>query len=209
MTPKTYRIVSLVLTAAFLLAACSPAPAPTAPTVDLNEIANQVSTAVVGTMAAQQTGTAAAQPSATETPVPNLPPTMTQILSTATPFVVPTATSYSSSGGSSSVTRYKYSCDVIHQRPLDNSEFRPGDDFDIKWTIVNTGTATWPAGTDFKYFSGPKMTSAGALELPQMKPGDQYSVAFDASAPSEKGFQVMTWIVQGGFCYPYVAIIVD
>ena len=208
MTLKTYRIVSLLLTAAFLLAACSPAPAPTAPTVDLTDIANQVSTAVAGTIAAQQTGTAAAQPP-TETPAPNIPPTITPVLPTATPFVVPTATSYSSSGGGSGSTTAKYACDIIRQRPLDNSEFKPGDDFDIKWTIVNTGTATWPAGTDFKYFSGPKMTSAGALELPQMKPGDQYSVAFDARAPSEKGFQVMTWSVQGGFCYPYVAIIVD
>jgi hypothetical protein len=68
MISKTHRIVSLVLAAAFLLAACAPAPAP--PTVDLTDIANRVSTAVAGTVAAQQTGTAAAVPPATATPVP-------------------------------------------------------------------------------------------------------------------------------------------
>ena len=203
--PKTHSIVSLVLAAAFLLAACAPAPTPTQ---DLTDITDQVSTAVAATVAAGQTATAAAVPPATETPVPLDTATATPVLPTATPFVVPTSTSYSNTGGGG-VTRYKYSCDIVRQRPFDNSEFKPGDDFDIKWTIVNTGTATWPAGTDFKYFSGPKMTSAGLLELPEMEPGDQYSVAFDANAPSEKGLHVMTWIVQGGFCYPYVAIIVD
>jgi len=205
MTSNTHRVVSLVLAAAFLLAACTPATA--TPTVDLNDIANRVSTAVAATVAAGQTGTAAAMPPATPTLVPTLPSTPTPVLPTATPFVVPTSTSFSNGGGS--VTRNKYACDIIRQRPLDNSEFKPGDDFDIKWTIVNTGTATWLAGTDLKYLSGPRMTSAGLVELPEMEPGDQYSVAFDASAPSEKGLQVMTWIVQGGFCYPYVAIIVD
>ena len=53
------------------------------------------------------------------------------------------------------------------------------------------------------------MVSQTFLELPEMKPNAQYSVVWDASAPDAKGFQVMTWIVQGGFCYPYVAIIVE
>jgi hypothetical protein len=41
-----------------------------------------------------------------------------------------------------------------------------------------------------------------------MDPGDQYDIVFDAKAPMEKGFHVMTWVVDGPTCYPYVAIIV-
>lgn len=207
MISRTYRLACFVLAVALLLAACAPAAA--TPTVDLTDIADRVYTSVAATVAAGQTSTAAAlPPPATETPVPVEAATATPVIPTATPFVVPTSTSYSNTGGGG-VTRYKYACDIIHQRPFDNSEFRPGDPFDIKWTIVNTGTATWPAGTDLKYFSGPKMTTAGIQELPEMEPGDQYSVVFDANAPAEKGFHVMTWIVQGVYCYPYVAIIVD
>lgn len=203
MTFKIRGTLSLVLAAVFILAACAPAPAPTVPaTPDLSQIA----TDVAATIFAGQTATAAAQPTFTPTV---FVPTETPIIPTATPFVIVTSTSSGSSGGGGSTTKPAYACDIIRQRPFDNSTFHPGDDFDVKWTIINTGTATWPAGTDFKYFSGPKMVGQSFLELPQMKPGAQYAVHWDASAPDAKGFQVMTWIVQGGFCYPYVAIVVE
>jgi hypothetical protein len=207
MSTTHYRIVSLGLAVVFILAACAPAPAPATP--DQAQIQSQISTAVAGTVAAQQSATAAAQPPASSTPE-TLPATVTPVLPTATPFVIATSTSFSApgNGSGSGSTKPKYACDVIRQRPFDNSIFHGGDPFDIKWTIVNTGTATWPAGTDFTYFSGPKMTTATFLELPEMKSGDQYAVRFDANAPTQKGFNVMTWKVQGGFCYPYVAIIV-
>jgi hypothetical protein len=208
MTFKIHRTISFTLAVAFILAACAPAPAPA--TQDASQIEAQIAAAVAATVSAQQTEIAAAQPEASSTPE-TIPATNTPVLPTATPFVIATATSFSSGGGGGGggSTKAKYACDVIHQRPYDNSTFRRGDPFDIKWTIVNTGTATWPAGTDFQYFSGPKMTTTTFLELPEMKPGDQYDVRFDANAPDAKGFQVMTWKVQGGFCYPYVAIVVE
>lgn len=206
MTLKIRGSLSLLLAAIFILAACAPAPAPS-PTQDTGQLQDQIATAVAATVIAGQTATAAAQPPATAT---NLPPTETPVLPTATPFVIVTSTSSGSSGGGGGGTvKPAYACDVIRQRPFDNSTFHPGDDFDVKWTIVNTGTATWPSGTDFKYFSGPHMVSQTFLELPEMKPGAQYSVVWDGTAPDAKGFQVMTWIVQGGFCYPYVAIVVE
>ena len=54
------------------------------------------------------------------------------------------------------------------------------------------------------------MTNGGfpaLIELPEMKPGDRFSVGpYDATAPNEKDFQVMTFKLQGGFCWPYIAI---
>jgi len=48
------------------------------------------------------------------------------------------------------------------------------------------------------------------IELPEMKPGAQFVVpVFDAFAPKERGFHVETWKLQGGFCYPYIAINVE
>ncbi|MGE5251576.1 MAG: NBR1-Ig-like domain-containing protein [Bacteroidota bacterium] len=204
MTIQPRRIIAPILAAVFLLAACSPAPV--TPTDQVN-IGDQVATSVAATVMALQSATAAAQPPATNTPVPE-PATPTPVLPTATPFVVPTATSFSthSGGGTTSLT---YACDVIRQRPFDNTVFHPGDKFDIKWTILNTGTATWRAGTDLAYSSGPRLTRANIVEMPEMKPDDQFSVVFDAQAPQEPGRYVMVWKVQGGFCFPYVAITVE
>jgi hypothetical protein len=202
---KSYKYISLMLVAVFVLAACAPQQA--APTVDTDEIANQVMTAVASTVEVLQAQTAAAEPSATATFTP-VPSTETPILPSATPFVIASPTK-SSSGGGGGTTTYSYACDVIRQRPRDNTVFKPGDSFDVKWTIINTGTATWDAGYDLVYSSGPLMTNATSFQLPKMEPGDQYSIVMDAAAPMEKGHQVMAWKLQGGFCWPYVAIDVE
>jgi hypothetical protein len=202
---KMKQMVFVVL-AAFLAVACVPGQQ----TLAATDIADQIATAVAATVSAQQTATAAALPSVTETVTATVTPTETPVLPTATPFVItPPTTSSGGGGGGGGGQTVTYGCDPdTGKRPRDNSEYRSGDSFDIKWTIINTGSATWPAGTDFGYFSGPMMTSAGTIELPAMDPGDSYSVVFDANAPADKGFQVMTWKVQGANCYPYVAIIV-
>lgn len=205
------RIVLSMITMMFLLAACSPAqPTPTQEPVD---IADQVATAVALTVAAQNTQTAAAIPPATNTTLPTqteaVPPSATAVLPTATPLVLPTVTPVTSGGSGVSITKPEYACDIIRRRPFDNTVFRPNDTFDIKWTIVNTGTKTMAAGLDLKYLSGPQMTTLTRVELPELRPGDQFYVDFDATAPAQVGFQVMTYIVEGKLCYPYVAIFVE
>lgn len=213
MTSKLRQSLYMLLAGVFLLAACAPAQATQSP----QDIQNQISTAVAMTVEIQNLQTQAAQaslPTFTPIPSPTLVvdvPTATPVVPTATPFVIAPATSSGSGGGGGGggTSKAKYSCDPdTGKRPRDNAEYRPGDSFDVKWTIINTGTATWPAGTDLKYWSGPKMTSASLVQLPELKPGDKYSIVFDANAPAEKGFQVMTWNV-GGWCYPYVAIVVQ
>ncbi|HET9589128.1 MAG TPA: hypothetical protein VFO91_10100, partial [Anaerolineales bacterium] len=73
----------------------------------------------------------------------------------------------------------------------------------------NTGTKTMAAGLDLKYFSGPQMTTLARVELPELKPGEQFYVDFDAVAPAQQGFHVMTYTVDGQLCFPYVAIVVE
>lgn len=196
-----------------LLSACQPAP----PTPNLSEIENQVATSVALTVAAQNAQTQAAvspTPEATNTTLPtqtsDVPPSPTLILPTATPVVLPTVTSSGGGGGGGGTTTQRdYSCDTIHRRPFDNTSFRPGDKFDIKWTIVNTGKKTMVAGLDLKYNSGTQMTSRTRVELPELKPDAQFDVDFDAVAPNKEGTYIMTFLVEGGLCYPYVAIIVE
>lgn len=208
LNPYLNRPLLAVLAVLLLLAACAPGqPVPSA-----EEIEAQIATSVALTVAAQQAAqptpafTPTSIPTATFTPTPLvLPPTVT-------PFVVvPPTSGYSGGGGGGGAgSSPTYSCDPdIGKRPFDNSIFKPGDSFDIKFTIKNTGTATWPAGYDLVYFSGPNMAPAfpAVIELPEMDPGDMFAVGpYDATAPGEEGFHVMTFKLQGGFCYPYVAI---
>ncbi len=206
-TLKKFRPAYAFLAVLILLAACGPAPS----AMDSTQVAEMIDTAVVQALETEKAqAPAAPQATATEaatnTPVP-IPPTLTPF-PTITPLVLPPPSGSGGSGSGGGSTTPEYACDIIHQRPYDNQVFRPNDPFDIKWTIVNTGAKTWDAGFDLKYHSGPQMTTHAAVELPKMEPGDTYSVVFDANAPADQGFQVMTWTV-GGFCYPYVAINVE
>jgi hypothetical protein len=201
-----------VMAVIVLLSACQPAQ----PTQNPTDVANQVATSVALTVAAQNAQTQAAvspTPEATNTTLPtqtsNVPPSPTSILPTATALVLPTVTSSGGGGGGGTTTQRDYSCDTIHRRPFDNTSFRPGDKFDIKWTIVNTGKKTMVAGLDLKYNSGEKMTSRTRVELPELKPKAQFDVDFDAVAPNKEGTYIMTFVVEGQLCYPYVAIIVE
>jgi len=213
---KKYRSLIILLAFILLLAGCAPA---TQPTPSPEEVANQVATSVALTVQVQNAEatflaetekakmpTEEPEPTATEepepTPTPVKPPTATPIV------IVPTS---GSGGGGGGPSKPQYACDIIHQRPFDNTVFRRNDPFDVKWTIVNSGTDTWPAGYDLIYLSGPRMIQNPVLiQLPEMKPGAQFVVpVFDALAPNEKGFHVETWKLEGGFCYPYVAIKVE
>jgi Ig-like domain-containing protein len=213
MNQTTKRILFSVMAVIFLLAACAPAPAATQDPALVQQLIEQ---SVALTVAAQNAQTLEAQaliPAATNTPLP----TQTEVappapaLPTATPFVIvpPTVAPVTGGGGGVTTTKPEFACDIIHQRPFDDTSFKPGDTFDVKWTIVNTGTRTWRKGLDLKYLSGPKMTSTANIELPEMKPGDQFNVVLDATAPTDSGTQVMVWVIEGQICYPYVRIIVN
>ena len=198
-----------------LLTACLPAQ----PTQDPDDVADQVATSVALTVAAQNAQTQAAvspTPEATNTTLPTqtaegvpspTPLATLTALPTATAIALPT--SVSGGGGGGTTTRREYSCDTIRRRPLDNTSYRPGAQFDIKWTIVNTGTKTMVAGLDLKYNSGEQMTGRTRVELPELKPGAEFAVDFDAVAPAKEGTYIMSFVVEGGLCYPYVAIIVE
>jgi Ig-like domain from next to BRCA1 gene len=213
MMQPTKRILLSLMSVIFLLAACAPAQPTAAPTQDTDDIENQVATSVALTVAAQNTQTAEAIPPATNTPLATQtaagPPSPTAILPTATALTLPTPTRATGGGGGTPAPKPEYACSAISRKPFDNAVFRPNAEFDIVWTIVNTGTKTMAAGLDLKYLSGPKMTTTSRVELPELKPGQQYTVDFDAIAPNKQGFYVMTYLVDGQLCYPYVAIVVE
>jgi hypothetical protein len=217
MNQSTKRILFSIMAAIFLLTACAPS-APAAATQDPALVQQLIEQSVALTVAAQSAEAAQAQAqaaaAATNTPLPtqteSVPPT--PVLPTATPFVIvpPTVAPVTGGGGGSVTVKPEYACNVIDQQPADNSTWKKNKEFDINWTIVNTGTKAWSKGLDFKYYSGPQMTKVTFVEIPvAVKPGESYKVVLDAAAPDQSGFQVMTWSIEGNFCFPYVAINVE
>jgi hypothetical protein len=217
MTQTLKRILFSAIAVIVLLTACLPQGQATPDPV---EIANQIATSVALTVSAAQAQTQAAEPIATNTTLPtqteSVPPTATPLIPTATPFVIvpPTATlvvSSSSGGGGGVTVKPDYDCTPILNKPRDKTVFHKNDTFDIKWTIVNTGTKTIPAKHDVKYLSGPDMAPGQSpFELPVgIKPGESFVIDLDGEAPDKLGFHVMTWVMEGNMCYPYIAIIVE
>jgi Ig-like domain from next to BRCA1 gene len=207
------KILLFAMALIFLLSACQPAQ----PTQNPDDIANQIATSVALTVAAQNAQTQAAispTPQATNTTLPTQTevgtlPSPTPILPTATAIVIVPPTSVSGGSGGGTTTKPQYACSPFPRTPRDNTIFRPDDSFDIKWTIVNTGTKTMHAGLDLKYDDGPQLTTTTLVELPELEPGESTTVTFDAVAPSKEGTYIMTFSVEGSLCFPYTAIIVE
>ena len=223
---KKYRFVYMALAVVLLLSACIPGTAPDGSTIDATQAAALVGTAVAQALDAQATQAAASVPEAsptavmTNTPIP-APATLTPV-PTITPLVLaPTATAASGGGGGGGggggTITYPDACDEgvsSTKKPYDLTGFKAGDPFDIKFTIVNTGTTTWAFGKDLVHVDGPDMTTAGFpfVELPEMKPGDSFTVGpYDAIAPAANKNAVnqgMYFKLEGGFCWPYIVITV-
>jgi hypothetical protein len=218
MKPTTKHILFTMLALAFLPAACAPAQV-AAPTQDPALVQQQIQQAVALTVAAQNAQATEQQalivPSNTPLPTQTLaePPTLTPQPPTATPFVIvpPTNTAVSSSSGSGSgpIVKPDYACTVLNRKPADKTRFNRNKVFEIKWTIVNTGTRTMRKGLDVKFFSGTDMSTVSRVELPELKPGESYVVNLDAKSPDKFGTYTMTWTVEGQLCFPYTIIIVE
>jgi len=201
MNQSSKKTLGFIITTTFLIVACVLGQ----PAGNSEQFANLVTTSVAQTLTAFPTN----MPTPTNTLSPTSTETIPPIQFTALPtFVLPTSTP-------AGTAKTDYMCDIINQRPFDDTEFRPGDSIDIKWTIVNTGTQKWEDGTYLEYQSGPQMTEETQVKLPRLKVGKQYDVVLDATVPSESGTQIMVWTVVGPgtikdstywMCYPYIRI---
>ena len=207
------KLMFILAVLVFLVAACLPPQ-------NTQELESRVNTAVAETMAVEEQ----VANSVAETVValdPLASPTAETVdavltftetpTSTPTPFLIDTFTPFpvNPTATRRPVQQAQYSCNAILRKPADNTQFDAGAHFDIKWTIVNTGTNSWDAGIDVKYNSGPKMATTTRYEIPKvMHPGDTYEIDLDGIAPNKKGRQVMVWAVDGPMCFPYVAITV-
>jgi hypothetical protein len=223
---KTLFIMTVL---AVFLTACSPGQTP-------EEAQAQINTAVAAALATQQqlidqavasTLTAVAQ-NVSSTPVgpANTPlsfPTLTPVIPTITPFVINTLSGGGGGGsgsgsGSSGAGAPQYDCALVSQKPRDGAAiYKPGDEFDVEWTLKNTGKKTIAAGYSFQYISGTNMSPTGMLVTETaIAPGESFTFRIEVIAPDVQGVDkqqfTMQWafIVEGDkICKPYISIFVQ
>jgi len=203
----------ILVVLAFVLAACFPGQN----TVDVQPLVNtavaqtmeaerRIAESVAQTVAAQQV---LATPSVEFTPTTTALPTATyEIITLITDTPLPPPEQPTSAPAPPAV-KQPYSCFVNTRSPANLEEIRAGAPFEIRWTVINTGTRTWNSGVDVKFESGVKMTNASRVEIPvKLAPNESYKISLNANAPGKKGVQRMTWVVEGNMCYAQVVITV-
>lgn len=232
---KSIRAIMILLTLALFLGACVPAAQPAAQQPAQNaqsasDIQSQINTSVAQTVEAQnQVGTFVAQTmEAQATATPSATPFS---LPTFTPFVVSTATNRPSGGGgggsggsgggglgSGGAGSPQYDCDVVFTQPGDGDRiWKPGDSFDVEWTLKNTGTKTIPADAYFVFRDYTNYSPTSGFVLGHaVEPGDKFKLRIEAVAPAVVGTEkeqfTMRWtlIVLGNkLCNPYTSIFVQ
>jgi hypothetical protein len=78
----------------------------------------------------------------------------------------------------------------------------------VGFTLVNTGASVWPEETELRLGSNPFGTvdvPSALPKIPRLEPGDTIDVGpFDAKAPDQVGFYVVSFTLGDGSCNPFI-----
>lgn len=189
-----------------MLAACRAAATP-----DPAVVLDAVNTAVALTMEAQAATQTAQAAQATPTLLPTWTPLPTDTLA-PTPTLIPPTVGVDVGGSGSGYTPPPPKCILLSQSPEDGVKLRPNEEFDVKWTLQNNSTTTWPQNADVTLVSGPAIARQSLVHLAQdVPPGGTVTILFDAVAPDKEGFYVSQWEIRASnvYCRPYLAFYVE
>ncbi len=167
---KPFRITSILLIAAFLLAACNLPLGRTSTPTGPGE-----ATLIAQTVAAAQTALAlgSTTPFVTSTPFP------TATLSGNTP-------SNSETPGVANTPQPTYKVGFVTDVTVpDNTVFEPGTAFKKTWRLRNDGTGMWTSNFRLIFVSGDSMSGPASKTIDQdVAPGDTIDLSVDLVAPS-------------------------
>jgi hypothetical protein len=143
---------------------------------------------------AQATMTAQAQPTATNTPEPSPTPEFTDTPeATETPEV--TQTDETESTPTTQPIAGNDSATWIAQDPPDNTEFTPGEEFTVTWTLENAGSSTWSTNYYIQFAYGEELGATDdKVFLPySVPPGTNVQISVDLVAPESTGEKQSNW----------------
>ena len=209
---------ALLLLGLLFLGSCKPAPQED--TISVSEAETMV---VVNVLASQtaiyeqtQTQDAALIQSQTPTVTLTASPTFTQEPTlNLTPMFTSTPQFTATNLPPSATIQKAYSCVLIRQSPHNKTYLSPGEDFDMRWTVQNTGTETWePEDVSWyllngyalhKYQDSYNLTeSVEHLELTD--------ILVDMTAPTDTGSYTAIWALQADdidFCWFSIEILIN
>ncbi len=216
MKTKLSLLPVLVLIFSLLLPGCTFLNRPAAiPTYDLAATQTQdaLRTEAAYTLAAAMTEAAIAAtasaviPPPSETPIDTATSTLTPIPSeTPTPTENPAGTSTGTPTGTpelviptSTIVKADYQCNLIRTSPSYKSILQRGEDFDVHWTLLNSGTEIWYYETvSGAYRNGVMLHRySGSFKLPTaVKPGETFEITIDMQAPLEPGLYSSIWVLK-------------
>ncbi len=193
---RTILLFFLILFPSILLSGCLTANSnePTLEnTVDLDAFRTEVASTVVAQLTEEapkvqkpsDTPVSTNTPKITASPTVTFAPTNTVQIPTATLKVVyPTYTSIP----------YTDSAIIISKSPADGVSFGPNTDFDIKWTVQNTGRRAWNQDFYYRYASGVQGKTGSMYYVGgNLSVGDQKDLIVDMVAPGQPGTYNTYW----------------
>lgn len=192
MNQKIIRTATLLVAAAWLLAACNfPGAAPATNTPDLQAVVAATQTA----MAAQATEPPPASPSPVET-TPASPGTQAASQTTA-PSDTPVPPSATPTAGDATETQQPDCSDAARfetETIPDKTPFQPGEKFTKIWRLRNVGSCTWSNGYRLVFSDGDQM--GGPDEAPltaNVKPDELVEIKVELTAPEQVGTYKGNW----------------
>lgn len=219
---KRFRLFMMMMTVAVLvlLPACG-AATPAAPTIDPNAIYTQA----VLTVQSGLTETAAAAPTATSTPEPTATTAPTATPEPPTPTVASTQGGLTQPGSATQAPTAPATaptvamgkagdhCQFGSQSPADGFSIRGGEQKQVYWSLVNTGTTTWTTGYKLTWVGGRQMSGTTSVAVEKdVKPGEKYDFYTIVVGPTTKGTFTSYWkLFNGGgaaFCEVYMKYVV-
>jgi hypothetical protein len=189
--------VCMLFAALMLLAACGPTETPE-PTPD----PDMIRTAAVLTVEAELTQQALLNPTATNTVSPTPEPSPTSEV----PTLMPIGEGTQAAGESGTTTLPQVATQApapgatapdkaawVSNSPADGTTLQPGQRFEIRWTVKNSGTTTWNTSYSVRFFSGNITTDKNLYNLrSETKPDGTAEIIVDATAPTTPG-DYFTW----------------
>jgi hypothetical protein len=203
---RSSRIFTIAFSLVTILALAACGGPATPPTPDATAVQATIDAAAVfamQTLAVQLTGTAIAQPTDTATPTLEPTATFTATIEPSPTIPPPTPTNTripATNTPAYTATPKNYGCEVTSVSPASGAKLNTGQDFDLKWTVKNTGTKNWEVGTlDLKYESGYKFqTVADVFDINTLvEAGKEITLIVDALMPTTAGTYTATWKLIG------------
>ena len=198
-TKKTFFGAVLIISV-ILMTACNGQATPEEPTPD----AEMIYTAAAQTVQAQLTQEALLNPTATNTMEPTNTPQPTSTLSGVPTLPLPGLVT----PGSVQITLPAIATATLQSAPVaDKAEWvsnTPADytelpndvDYDIVWTLKNTGTTTWTTDYIYRFYAGDTLHKKSSYKLSKaVAPGESVDIIVDGKTAGLKGEKSATWVI--------------